>query len=96
MVRVKERYLLVNILYPRDGTTGTKGSNGSSVQDEPHFVTVRRPTQSDLTPQLLLRGIKSEAQALFGDCGAGAVERTLSGESLPLEGETNHELLLTT
>lgn len=77
MVRVKERYLLVNILYPRDGTTDNKGSDG---KEEPHFVAVRRQTQSDLTPQLLLRGIKSEAQALFGDCGAGAVERTLSGE----------------
>ncbi|KAL1890351.1 RNA-binding protein pop5 [Sporothrix stenoceras] len=74
MVRVKERYLLVNILYPKDGTTDTK-SNG---EEQPHFVAVRRPTQSDLTPQLLLRGIKSETQALFGDCGAGAVERTLS------------------
>ena len=85
MVRVKERYLLVNILYPRDGTTDNKGSNG---KEEPHFVAVRRPTQSDLTPQLLLRGIKSEAQALFGDCGAGAVERTLSGESSPPEEKT--------
>ncbi|KIH89358.1 ribonuclease P/MRP protein subunit POP5 [Sporothrix brasiliensis 5110] len=79
MVRVKERYLLVNILYPRDGTADSKNSNGNTnSQEQPHFVAVRRPTQSDLTRQLLLRGIKSEAKALFGDCGAGAVERTLS------------------
>ena len=78
MVRVKERYLLVNILYPRDGTTPDKTSDGKEI---PEFVAIRRATQSDLTRQLLLRGIKAEAQALFGDCGAGAIERTLSGKS---------------
>ncbi|CAK7266495.1 RNA-binding protein pop5 [Sporothrix epigloea] len=75
MVRIKERYLLVNILYPRDDTTPVTGSDG---KDIPEFVAIRRATQSDLTRQLLVRGIKAEAQALFGDCGAGAIERTLS------------------
>ncbi|CAK7233012.1 RNA-binding protein pop5 [Sporothrix curviconia] len=75
MVRVKERYLLVNILYPRDGTTPDKASDGKEI---PEFVAIRRATQSDLTRQLLVRGIKAEAQALFGDCGAGAIERTLT------------------
>ncbi|CAK7200267.1 RNA-binding protein pop5 [Sporothrix eucalyptigena] len=75
MVRVKERYLLVNILYPRDSSTPDKGSDGKEIPD---FVAFRRATQSELTPQLLVRGIKAEAQALFGDCGAGAVERTMS------------------
>ncbi|EFX02718.1 rpp14 protein family [Grosmannia clavigera kw1407] len=69
MVRIKERYILVNILYPRSPT------EKSSVPD---FVAFRQPTQNDLTPQLLLRAIKNEVFALFGDCGAGAVERTLS------------------
>ncbi|CAK7264586.1 RNA-binding protein pop5 [Sporothrix epigloea] len=74
MVRIKERYLLVNILYPRDDTTLDTASGG---KDIPEFVAIRRATQSDLTRQLLVRGIKAEAQALFGDCGAGAIERTL-------------------
>ncbi|CAK7224087.1 RNA-binding protein pop5 [Sporothrix bragantina] len=79
MVRVKERYLLVNILYPRDGTTLDKASDGKDGNKEiPEFVAIRQATQSDLTRQLLVRGIKAEAQALFGDCGAGAIERTLS------------------
>lgn len=84
MVRVKERYLLVNILYPKDGSTDNNTKKTNDGEEQPHFVAVRRPTQSDLTPQLLLRGIKSETQALFGDCGAGAVERTLSGRPPPL------------
>lgn len=76
MVRIKERYLLVNILYPRDGTPKKNAGDG---KDIPDFVAIRHATQADLTPQLLLRAIKSETHALFGDCGAGAVERTLSG-----------------
>ncbi len=76
MVRIKERYLLVNILYPRDDIYSSTGVD----DDLPDFVAIRRGTQSELTPQLLLRGIKAEAHALFGDCGAGALERTLSGK----------------
>ncbi|OAA61854.1 rpp14 protein family [Niveomyces insectorum RCEF 264] len=74
MVRIKERYLLVNIVYPRDPVADRSG-NG---KDIPDFVAIRRATQPELTPQLLLRGIKAEVQALFGDCGAGVVGRTLS------------------
>ncbi|EPE06920.1 rpp14 family protein [Ophiostoma piceae UAMH 11346] len=76
MVRIKERYLLVNILYPRDGTPIKK--NPGDGKEIPDFVAIRHATQSDLTPQLLLRAIKAETLALFGDCGAGSVERTLS------------------
>lgn len=77
-MRIKERYLLVNILYPRDGTPIKK--NPGDGKEIPDFVAIRHATQSDLTPQLLLRAIKAETLALFGDCGAGSVERTLSGK----------------
>lgn len=70
MVRVKERYLLVNILYPASLQTNAK---------VPDFVALSQPTTDHLTPQLLVRGIKAEIRALFGDYGAGAVERNLAG-----------------
>ena len=72
MVRIKERYLLVNILYP--DSLGDKSSL-------PDFVALNQPTADSLTSQGLIRGIKSHIHALFGDHGAGAVERSLYGET---------------
>lgn len=73
MVRIKERYLLVNILYPTALGTQT---------DLPDVVVLNQPTNSELTPALLLRAIRAEVAALFGDCGSGALEGGgLSGQS---------------
>ncbi|KAI1498674.1 Rpp14 family protein [Biscogniauxia marginata] len=75
MVRIKERYLLVNILYPSD-----LGSR----PDLPDVVVVNQPTTDQLTPVVLLRGIRSEVANLFGDYGSGAIEGgSLSGEFTP-------------
>ena len=73
MVRVKERYLLVDILYPE----GSKEK-----PDAPDFISFNQPTTDSLTPVALLRGIKSEISKLFGDYGSGSVERSLSGKHL--------------
>ncbi|KAG5926387.1 hypothetical protein E4U42_003364 [Claviceps africana] len=70
MVRIKERYLLVNILYPPD--------TNSSATNLSHLVSQHRPTVDKLTPQALAKGIKAEIGLLFGDCGLGAFEGTLS------------------
>jgi len=69
MVRVKERYLLVNILYPEPSA---KKPNIS------HLVALNQPTTDDLTPSILKRAISSEIKNLFGCYGAGSVERSLS------------------
>jgi hypothetical protein len=75
MVRIKERYLLVNILYPTE-----LGSRDNL----PDVVVLNQPTTEDLTAVLLLRAIRAEVAALFGDYGAGALEGGgLSGESSP-------------
>jgi len=72
MVRIKERYLLVNILYP------TELGNRDNIPD---VVALNQPTTEDLTAVLLLRAIRAEVAALFGDYGAGALEGGgLSGE----------------
>lgn len=73
MVRVKHRYLLVNILYPEL----EKGQEKSKVPD---VVAFNQPTTDALNSQALLRGLKESAVNLFGDYGAGAIAGSLSGE----------------
>ncbi|KAI1277951.1 hypothetical protein F5Y07DRAFT_78158 [Xylaria sp. FL0933] len=65
MVRIKERYLLVNILYPTE--LGTR-------PNLPDVVMLNQPTSSELTAIALLRAIRAEVAALFGDYGSGALE----------------------
>ncbi|EGY20805.1 uncharacterized protein VDAG_10434 [Verticillium dahliae VdLs.17] len=67
MVRIKERYLLVNILYPLDTTRRTDSN-------VPAFVRRHRPTPGDLLPRDLVKGIRQQVSALFGDYGSGAFE----------------------
>lgn len=74
MVRIKERYLLVNIIYPPDAA--------KSSAKVPDFVIQHQPTIEKLTPQALLKGIRAEVGLLFGDCGLGAFEGALSGKDL--------------
>jgi hypothetical protein len=73
MVRIKERYLLVNIVYPPDAA---KISNARV----PGLVAQHQPTVEKLTPQALVRAIRAEVSLLYGDYGAGALEGNLSGE----------------
>ncbi|KAI1291501.1 Rpp14 family protein [Xylaria venustula] len=65
MVRIKERYLLVNILYPTE--LGTRANL-------PDVVLLNQPTSSELTPVGILRAVRAEVAALFGDYGSGALE----------------------
>ncbi|CAI4210647.1 unnamed protein product [Parascedosporium putredinis] len=71
MVRTKERYLLVNILYPPDSSRPTPAKI-------PGYVALHRPTVDNLTAQALARGIKIAVTSLFGDYGSGVVESNLS------------------
>lgn len=74
MVRIKERYLLVNILYP-------EASRDPSKSDLPDILVYNQPTTDTFNGRTFTRAIKSEIVNLFGDYGAGAVERTLRGLS---------------
>jgi ribonuclease P/MRP protein subunit POP5 len=73
MVRLKDRYLLVNIVY-------SDGPAGQSKGAVPDLLVYNQPTTDELRPQLLLKGIRSEVASLFGDCGSGAVDRSLQGK----------------
>jgi ribonuclease P/MRP protein subunit POP5 len=71
MVRLKNRYLLVNILYPDH-----HGSLPSA--KVPDLVSFSQPTADDLTPHLLIKAIRAEVAELFGDYGSGAIAESLS------------------
>ncbi|KAG6007628.1 hypothetical protein E4U21_005709 [Claviceps maximensis] len=81
MVRIKERYLLVNILYPPE-------IDSSAMSGLPDLVSQHRPTVDKVTPQALVKGIKAEVGMLFGDYGLGAFEGTLSVKYLSLATST--------
>jgi len=72
MVRVKNRYLLVNILYPELEKTASK----TKVLD---VVAFNQPTTNALTTHVLLRKIKEEVAELFGDYGSGAISESIVG-----------------
>lgn len=72
MVRLKHRYLLVNILYP-------ELEKSQSKSNVPDIVVFNQPTSASLTNQALLRGLRAEISSLFGDYGSGAVSESLTG-----------------
>lgn len=70
MVRLKDRYLLVNIIY----TDVPPGQAKGPVSD---LLLYNQPTTGELKPGQLLKAIRAEVNTLFGDCGSGAVDRSL-------------------
>ena len=79
MVRVKHRYLLINILYPEP----SQAKEGASVVDRkrnvPNLVEFNRPTSDEFTPQLLSRVIREQITLLYGDYGSGMASVGLKG-----------------
>lgn len=72
MVRVKERYLLINILYP-------DSPREPSQSKLPDILLYNQPTTNAFNGRSFSQAIKAEVANFFGDYGAGAVERTLRG-----------------
>lgn len=70
MVRVKNRYLVVEFLYP------TLSPNLSAL---PPGLAFHGPTADALTPGLLSKSIRNAVEGLFGQIGLGQVGNTLSG-----------------
>jgi len=71
MVRVKNRYLLVNILYPELEKSAPK-------TEIPDVVAFNQPTTNALNAPALLRGIRAEVAELFGDYGSGAISDSIA------------------
>jgi len=76
MVRIKYRYLLVNILYPE-----LPQKLGS--EKVPDVIIFNQPTSDALASYPLQKAIEAEVAKLFGDYGAGAVKASLQSISLP-------------
>lgn len=71
MVRIKERYLLVNIIYPTDASKAPKTA-------VPSHIVQHQPTTDKLTHPSLIKAIRAEVLSLFGDYGSGALDKNLS------------------
>lgn len=80
MVRIKRRYLLVNIIY-LDAASSSAASYPPQVdhfRQLPHgtlpaVVDFHRPSPDHLTSQVLLRLLRETIADVFGDWGVGAV-----------------------
>jgi len=84
MVRIKYRYLLVNILYPEQEARKTKQSGSGGKDDLPYTVQFRRPGPDQLNGKLLTRLIREGVADLFGDYGSGVVSGSLVGKASSL------------
>lgn len=82
MVRIKHRYLLVNILYPEQEARKTKQSGSGGKDDLPYTVQFRRPGPEQLNGKLLTRLIREGVADLFGDYGSGMVSGSLVGKNI--------------
>ncbi|KAI9826066.1 MAG: hypothetical protein M1832_000515 [Thelocarpon impressellum] len=72
MVRLKNRYLLLEILSP----VPTHPTSTSA--PVPPSLTFHAPLPSNLTPPLLLSALRASLVALYGDYGAGVTASSLS------------------
>jgi len=76
MVRLKSRYLLVQILYPSQQpptSTSTSSTQPATATATATLLTFHAPTPDTITPHHLLHTLRTTIHSLFGDAGAGAV-----------------------
>ena len=71
MVRIKHRYLLVEVLYPSPSTTTFE-------TEIPNTVLFHAPTSSHITSSTLLQVLRAQISLLFGDYGSGVLAAGLA------------------
>jgi ribonuclease P/MRP protein subunit POP5 len=74
MVRIKHRYLLVQILYP----SSTETAATSRKSETPDSILFHAPTASHITSPTLLHLLRTQISLLFGDYGSGVLAAGLS------------------
>ena len=77
MVRIKHRYLLLNILFPAPEYAHIKAAKSDDTVSNNDFLRFHAPSPPHLTAQLLLRLIRDSIQLNFGDYGSGIVASSL-------------------
>ncbi|TID25972.1 putative rpp14 pop5 family protein [Venturia nashicola] len=75
MVRIKHRYLLINILYPGPSTIATRLAPGA--EKVPDVVQFHAPTSDLLDQRLLAKMIREGVGELFGEWGVGMIGGSL-------------------
>ncbi|QDS73426.1 hypothetical protein FKW77_008476 [Venturia effusa] len=75
MVRIKHRYLLINILYP--GPSSRAARAPSSAEKIPDVVQFHAPTSDLLDQRLLAKMIREGVGELFGEWGMGMIAGSL-------------------
>jgi ribonuclease P/MRP protein subunit POP5 len=75
MVRIKHRYLLINILYPTDPPAGIK----LPPEGVPDFIRFHAPSPADFLSADLARLIRGAIVDLAGDFGAATTANGLKG-----------------
>ena len=78
MVRIKHRYLLVNILYPEATKRYADVPGG---KDVPLVMQFRRSSDDRVDARMLARIIREGVAELFGDYGSGMIASSLQGIS---------------
>jgi ribonuclease P/MRP protein subunit POP5 len=73
MVRIKHRYLLVDILYPEYSKSFSPSSS------TPRHLKFHQPTADTLTPGLFSKLLRDTVSDLFGDYGVGKLGGASSG-----------------
>lgn len=75
MVRLKHRYILLDILYPDPSTwppaTSRTNKNPQSKSKSQAQLQIHSPTSDALTPGLLAKMVREEVSLMFGDYGVG-------------------------
>ena len=80
MVRLKHRYLLVNILYP-DPKTANVRLVAKDGEPTPYNMQFRQPSSDAMNIKIMLRVIRDGVTELFGDYGSGKIAGSLQSMS---------------
>ena len=78
MVRLKHRYLLIDILHPEPSPSQPYKSSGASSSIPAHLY-FHPPTPDTLTSSVLARILRETISELFGDYGIGKLGGASSG-----------------
>ncbi|GAD94784.1 Rpp14 family family [Paecilomyces variotii No. 5] len=79
MVRIKHRYLLIDILYPSPGSdVPVNPSKGGNADLQSH-LRIHAPTPDTLSPGLLAKMVREEVSEMFGDWGVGRLGGASAG-----------------
>jgi ribonuclease P/MRP protein subunit POP5 len=81
MVRLKNRYLLISIVYPSGPPEGVKSASTADKGKVNDILNFHAPSPDALHAGALAKAVREEVGRLFGDYGAGAIASSLAGVS---------------